>query len=577
MKKGGRLSQVKELGYLLTFMNRKRKTQYAIGLAVTALTQTLFLIAFSLVVHNLVDFAVSRDTSLMVEAFIILGAALFLENIISPWFIYLYQRSVELTVLNIRKRLYDKLCRVRPKFLEQTHHGDLLSRVNNDVTTVEFTFSQVYFVLLLQVVFCIGSIVSMVVIDWRFAGVSFVILLLSSLVSLKFARDIRALSEQGLQTLGKMTEKFKDFMGGIQIVKLFRIRTIYGQYEALNEQMTQTLRQTAKKNGMQAAVNHFISYVTFCGIIVIGSLLYAYGMMGMGSVAALAVLQVNLTHALLNLGMVLSMTQNSLAGAHRIQEVLSEEEEPERLGSSHSELVSEAAVEFRDVEFSYQADKKVLVDMSMQVFPGQVAAIVGASGSGKSTLIKLLLGFYPVDSGDILLQGKPFGHYTLDEIRRQIAYVPQEPFLFTGTIEENIRYGNPDATDEEVVEAAKAAYAHHFIQELPEQYKTPVGERGASLSGGQRQRIAIARAILKNAPILLLDEATSALDNESQHWVQQALNVLMKGRTTILIAHRLSTVEHADLITVMNQGTVVERGRHQDLLALGGYYARLYG
>ncbi|MBE0343390.1 ATP-binding cassette domain-containing protein, partial [Paenibacillus sp. 28ISP30-2] len=162
-------------------------------------------------------------------------------------------------------------------------------------------------------------------------------------------------------------------------------------------------------------------------------------------------------------------------------------------------------------------------------------------------------------------------------IRRQIAYVPQEPFLFTGTIKENIRYGNPDATDEEVIEAAKAAYAHHFIQELPEQYKTPVGERGASLSGGQRQRIAIARAILKNAPILLLDEATSALDNESQHWVQQALNVLMKGRTTILIAHRLSTVEHADLITVMNQGTVVERGRHQDLLALGGYYARLYG
>ncbi|WP_242866675.1 ABC transporter transmembrane domain-containing protein, partial [Staphylococcus epidermidis] len=172
MKKGGWLSQVKELGYLLMFMNRKRKTQYAIGLAVTALTQTLFLIAFSLVVHNLVDFAVSRDTSLMVEAFIILGAALFLENVISPWFIYLYQRSVELTVLNIRERLYDKLCRVRPRFLEQTHHGDLLSRVNNDVTTVEFTFSQVYFVLLLQVVFCIGSIVSMVLIDWRFAGVS---------------------------------------------------------------------------------------------------------------------------------------------------------------------------------------------------------------------------------------------------------------------------------------------------------------------------------------------------------------------------------------------------------------------
>lgn len=286
-------------------------------------------------------------------------------------------------MLNIRERLYDKLCRVRPRFLEQTHHGDLLSRVNNDVTTVEFTFSQVYFVLLLQVVFCIGSIVSMVLIDWRFAGVSFVILLLSSVVSLKFARDIRALSEQGLQTLGKMTEKFKDFMGGIQIVKLFRIRTIYGQYEALNEQMTQTLRQTAQKNGMQAAVNHFISYVTFCGIIVIGSLLYAYGLMGMGSVAALAVLQVNLTHALLNLGMVLSMTQNSLAGAHRIQEVLGEEEEPERLGSPHSELISEAAVEFRDVEFSYQADKRCLSTCPCRCFPARSPLLWGPAEAAK--------------------------------------------------------------------------------------------------------------------------------------------------------------------------------------------------
>ncbi|GKS12641.1 ABC transporter ATP-binding protein [Paenibacillus chitinolyticus] len=577
MNGGGLISQVKELGYLMRFMNRRRKIQYYTGLGITAVNQTLFLVSFSLVVQNLVNFADYRDSALMYRAFYILAGALLLENVISPWFTYLYQRSVEFTIVEVRERLYRKFCRLRPKYLEQTHHGDLMSRVNNDVAAVELTFSSIYFMLLLQVVFSVGSIISMVLIDWRFASVSLLVLLLSFSISARFARQIRVLSEKSLQTLARMTEKFKDFIGGIQLVKLFHIRPVYSQYRSLNEDVTRLAEQTAKKNGLQAAVNHFVSYVTFCGIIVIGSLLYAYGLIGMGSVAALAVLQINLTHAIMNFGTVLSMAQNSLAGAHRIEEILSEEEEPERLGLPDPKRSSEAMVEFRDVEFSYQADKKVLYRMSMQVYPGQVAAIVGASGSGKSTLIKLLLGFYPVDSGEILLGGKLFGSYTLDEIRGQIAYVPQEPFLFSGTIEENIRYGNPQATADDVVEAAKAAYAHHFIEELPGGYGTQAGERGTSLSGGQRQRIAIARAILKNAPILLLDEATSALDNESEHWVQQALNELMKGRTTILIAHRLSTVEKADSITVMNQGTVVERGTHRDLLEQGGYYARLYG
>ncbi|GMX62342.1 ABC transporter ATP-binding protein [Paenibacillus elgii] len=577
MKTGGLISYAKELGYLMRFMNRKRKTNYYIGLSVTAVTQTLFLVSFSLVVQSLVNFAESRDTSLLFQAFYILAGALLLENVISPWFTYMYQRSVEFTVLEIRERLYHKLCRLRAKYLEQTHNGDLLSRVNNDVTTVETTYSTIYFVMLLQIIFSIGSIVAMLLIHWQFACASLTILLLSFSISIRFVRQIRNLYEQSLQGLAKMTEKFLDFIGGIQLVKLFHIRPVYSQYRGLNEQVTQIAVQTAKKSGMLTAVNHFVSYVTFCGIIVIGSLLYAYGLIGMGSVAALAVLQINLTHAIMNFGTVLSHAQNSLAGAHRIQEILDEEEEPERIGSPVSELVSEAMVEFRDVEFSYQTDKRVLQKLSLRVYQGQVAAIVGASGSGKSTLIKLLLGFYPVDRGEILLQGKPFGHYTLEEIRGQIAYVPQDAFLFSGTIEDNIRYGNPQATTEEVIEAAKAAYAHHFIQELPEQYNTQVGERGASLSGGQRQRIAIARAILKNAPILLLDEATSALDNESEYWVQQALNELMKGRTTIMIAHRLSTVEKADFITVMNQGTIVEQGTHQKLLERGGHYARLYG
>lgn len=577
MNSGVMLTYMKELGYMMSFMNPRRRVQYFVGLVVSTIVHTLFFVAFSLVIQRLVNFAQTQDSSLMYQAFYILGGSLLIVNLIAPGFTYMYQRSVEYTMVDIRERIYRKLCRLRVGYLEQTHNGDLVSRMTNDVSTLEMTYTSVFFAILLQLTLSIGAVVTMFVMHWQLASASFVLLLLSFAISIRFVRQIRTLYEQSLNLLGKMTEKFSDFIGGIQLVKLFHIRPIFAQYGELNEQVTKVAAQTATKNGMLAAVNHFVSYVTFCGMIVVGGLLYAHGLIAMGTVVALAVLQISLTHAILNFGTFLSQAQNSLAGALRIKEVLEEQDEPERIGLGGEDRVSPAMVEFRDVEFSYQADKKVLYGMSMQVYPGQVAAIVGASGSGKSTLIKLLLGFYPVDRGEIMLQGKSFGHYTLEEIRGQIAYVPQDAFLFSGTIEENIRYGNPQATTDEVIEAAKAAYAHHFIQELPEQYNTQVGERGASLSGGQRQRIAIARAILKNAPILLLDEATSALDTESEYWVQEALNRLMKGRTTIMIAHRLSTVEKADFIVVMNQGSVVEQGAHQQLLDRGGYYAKLYG
>lgn len=577
MNGGVMLTYMKELGYMMSFMNPRRRVQYFVGLTVSTIVHTLFFVAFSLVIQRLVNFAQTQDSSLMYQAFYILGGSLLIVNLIAPGFTYMYQRSVEYTMVDIRERIYRKLCRLRVGYLEQTHNGDLVSRMTNDVSTLEMTYTSVFFAILLQLTLSIGAVLTMFVMHWQLASASFVVLLISFAISIRFVRQIRTLYEQSLTLLGKMTEKFSDFIGGIQLVKLFHIRPIFAQYRDLNEQATRVAEQTATKNGMLAAVNHFVSYVTFCGMIVVGGLLYAHGLIAMGTVVALAVLQISLTHAILNFGTFLSQAQNSLAGALRIKEVLEEQEEPERIGLSGKDAVSPAMVEFHDVEFSYQADKKVLREMSMQVYPGQVAAIVGASGSGKSTLIKLLLGFYPVDRGEIMLQGKPFGHYTLEEIRGQIAYVPQDAFLFSGTIEDNIRYGNPQATAEEVIEAAKAAYAHHFIQELPEQYQTQVGERGASLSGGQRQRIAIARAILKNAPILLLDEATSALDTESEYWVQEALNRLMKGRTTIMIAHRLSTVEKADFIVVMNQGSVVEQGAHQQLLDRGGYYAKLYG
>lgn len=601
----------KEIVGMMNFMSKKHKLHYYIGMIASGAVNTLFILSFSLLVQSLVNYAESNDISLMYGGLYILGGSILLLNLIAPPFTYLFHRSVELTLANVRERLYRKMCSLRMSMLERTHNGELLSRMNNDVSTLEVTYCGILFAMLLEIMISFGSIIMMFALHWQFACVSLLVLLLSFYISSRFVNTVRNLYDRQLHVTAKLTEKFSDFLGGIQLVKLFRIRPIYGQYEALNEQVTELSSQIAHKKGLLAAINHFVSYITFCGIIVIGSLLYAYGFISMGTVAALAVLQIYLTHSFMNVGSTMSLIQNSLAGARRVQELLYEEEEPERFGS---EIKSEDAIldmtlrpdlnndtvkqtgtikkaddidshtntaapmlELDDVEFSYAAGKTAISQVSMKVYPGQVAAIVGASGSGKSTLIKLLLGFYPVEKGDVRLLGKSFGHYTLEEIRKLIAYVPQEAFLFSGTIEENIRYGNPQASHEEVVAAAQAAYAHHFIEELPDQYQTSVGERGASLSGGQRQRIAIARALLKNAPILLLDEATSALDTESEHWVQKALQQLMQGRTTIMVAHRLSTVEHADIIFVMKEGTVAEHGTHRSLLQHGSYYANLQG
>jgi ABC-type multidrug transport system fused ATPase/permease subunit len=231
---------------------------------------------------------------------------------------------------------------------------------------------------------------------------------------------------------------------------------------------------------------------------------------------------------------------------------------------------------FQNVYFSYADGRSTLQGITFDIQEGHVAAVVGPSGSGKSTIFRLLMDYYPVKSGSVSILGKALHSYALRDLRNLFAFVPQDAYLYTGTVMENIRYGRPDASEDEITAAATAAYAHQFIQELPEGYQTLVGERGARLSGGQRQRVAIARALLKKAPFLLLDEATSALDSESETLVQQALDVLMRGRTTIVIAHRLSTIENADIIYVVDNGRVVERGKHQELIGKEGLYHHLY-
>ena len=301
------------------------------------------------------------------------------------------------------------------------------------------------------------------------------------------------------------------------------------------------------------------------------------GKVDIGTIAAILHLQGNASFLFENIGSFITLIQRSLVGAARVFALFSSPTESySLLDRAKSSGVSNQMIEMKAVSFSYENDKKVLNNINLSIAEGNMTAIVGTSGGGKSTILKLLMRFYDADNGEIYVNGKSIHSRTLRELRDLFAYVPQDAYLFMGTIEENISYGKIGASKEEIIEAAKRAYAHDFIVEFPNGYKTIVEEGSNNLSGGQKQRIAIARAILKNAQILLLDEATSALDSESEQLVQLAINCLMKGKTTLVIAHKLSTIEAADEIFVLKKGEIVEKGSHKELISMKGLYKNLY-
>jgi ATP-binding cassette, subfamily B, bacterial len=365
-------------------------------------------------------------------------------------------------------------------------------------------------------------------------------------------------------------------LAGFHIIKMFPIENlIMGRYKDANSETMRLCIRKARIGAFLDSTNFLLIWLSFGGALSAGAYMILYKYIDFGTMLAVINLLNGVVFMFTSLGNFIAQIQGSLAGANRVFELLDEPVEPERYVLKKTEDTA-AMVELQDIGFSYNGTDRVLDGVSLSIGKGQMAALVGPSGGGKSTVLKMLLGYYPPQEGNIVVNAKSIGQYSLTELRDMMAYVPQDAYLFDGTVEENIWYGRPKATREEVIAAAEAANAHGFITELPEGYATKVGERGTRLSGGQKQRIAIARALLKNAPILLLDEATSALDSESEQLVQDALNRLMQGRTTIAVAHRLSTIRHADVIYVIEGGEVVEKGNHTELAEGEGLYNRLY-
>ncbi|MEE4193700.1 MAG: ABC transporter ATP-binding protein [Anaerolineae bacterium] len=534
--------------------------------------------------RNVLDASMENNQSLLVRALVLAGVTFFLGTPLWIGAQYLIARITKRSMNDFRVTVFGHIVKLPANSFGQQHSGDLVSRTTNDLGGIEGIFKWLIPNLMLGFFLGIVGVVLIFIMDWRFGLIALGTGLCVLLLGYQMSDPMRKASETVQKTLGKQTERLTDLLQGLQVAKMFHLEE--SNLEHYRQANAEWAAASLKHGHLQAvffSLNGALDAIKSIGTLVFGLYLLTLGYGTLGTVAAAISLQGTAGFLFSNIGNFITGIQQSLAGCQRVYEVLDQPTEEmlakDRQKDMGPAASSAAAVAVSQLCFSYKPaenEEKVLEKIDMTIAPGQLCALVGPSGGGKSTLIKLLMGLYMPTDGEVLLQGKSTSQFPLEDLREMIAYVPQDAYLFDGTIEENIRFGNPAANEEAFIAAAKAAYAHDFILEQPDGYQTLVGEHGAHLSGGQRQRIAIARALLKNAPILLLDEATSALDSESERLVQKALDSLMEGRTTIAVAHRLSTIQNADTIYVIDDGHVIEQGRHEQLLQQNGLYRELH-
>jgi ATP-binding cassette subfamily B protein len=498
---------------------------------------------------------------------------------IAPVILYLWRSSVFEGTANIREAVFRHMQRLPLGYHEVHHSGDALSILSNDVSAAEKAYQEDLYMLVEASFQGISAAVMMLVLNWKLALVIVICGIVPLLVNTLFSGPLRKVGQEVQGRLGALSERMTDLLAGFQVIRTFNLGDwILSRFEKANDEVLESSLRCIRLEAALAAGNDFAGVFVFLPMA-LGGYLVLQGQTTFGTYMSLIQLSNQINYFVYSLGGTISRIQAALAASDRILDLLDAPLEPEQYPAlSGTPLLARPGrlIDFQNVTFAYNGGENILNSISFGVSQGQFVAFAGPSGGGKSTLFKLLLGCYPLKGGTIFVSGKPIHDYKLVDLRQRIAYVPQDAYLFSGTILDNIRYGKPDASEDRVKAAAQAAFAHEFVMEFPEGYQTIVGERGARLSGGQRQRIAIARALLKDAPILLLDEATSALDSESEQIVQRALEVLMKGRTTLVIAHRFSTIVNADSIYVIDGGKVVEQGKHAALMSRHGVYANLY-
>nr|WP_288722428.1 ABC transporter ATP-binding protein [uncultured Sellimonas sp.] len=477
----------------------------------------------------------------------------------------------------MRKEISEKINRMPMNYFDTRTHGEVLSRITNDVDTLSQSLNQSVTQMITSVTMLIGVLIMMLSISPLMTLVALLILPLSVfLISIIVKHSQRYFRNQQ-EYLGHVNGQVEEVYSGHNIVKVFnKEEDVLKEFNKMNDTLYQSAWKSQFFSGMMMPIMQFVGNLGYVGVTILGGYLAIKQTIEVGDIQSFIQYVRSFTQPIQQVAQVANMLQATAAASERVFEFLEEEEEEQFAEHPVSVEGLKGNVEFRHVKFGYHPDNIIIKDFSTNVTEGQKIAIVGPTGAGKTTLIKLLMRFYDVNEGEILVDGHNVKDFNRSELRHMFGMVLQDTWLFNGSIRDNIRYGKLDATDEEIIEAAKAAHAHHFIQTLPSGYDMELNEEASNVSQGQKQLLTIARAILADPKILILDEATSSVDTRTEVLIQKAMDNLMKGRTSFIIAHRLSTIRDADQILVLKDGDIVEQGKHEELLEKGGFYTDLY-
>ncbi|MGG0719192.1 ABC transporter ATP-binding protein [Robertmurraya massiliosenegalensis] len=555
--------------------NEKLSLLFAIVLVI--LTTLLGLVGPYMIGIIIDEYIIPKDISGTIKMVTIL-AVVYIVFSIFTWFQSYLMINISLkTIRKLRQDLFNQLQNLSLKFFDKRSQGELMSRVTNDIDQLNNALSQSVIQIMSAILTVVGVLIAMLSLNWLMAIITLCVI---PVIIFSTKRIIKYSSSNFIKRqrdLGELNGIIEESITGLEVIQLFgKEEKVYTKFSTVNEQLRQSSTKADIVSGFLGPVNNFINNLGLVFIIASGALLTLNDLASVGIIAAFVTYSRQFFRPINQMSSLLNTFQAAIAGTERAFEILDEVPEVREQEKAVPVKTFKGDVQFSHVSFGYSKENIILKEISLHAKAGQTIAIVGPTGSGKTTIINLLARFYDVDAGSVMIDGRNIKEYRLKDLRRNIGLVLQDTFLFSGTIMENIRYGNLRATDEEVIRAAKTASAHRFIKHLPKKYGTLLSSGGNNLSQGQKQLIAIARAILADSSILILDEATSSIDTKTEIEIQTGLVNLMKGRTSFVIAHRLKTIENADVILVIQNGEIIERGTHDELLSQQGFYYESY-